>query len=172
MRRWRPEGRRYRRLRLPGTSGWTSALAFSPDGALLASAALLPIAGCSGPSAPTASGPTTTDPSGSAPTASGPTATGPTAPGPSTTASASVPGRPAGPVTAELAALELTVDLRLGVYAHDTGTGATVTHRAGERCGEGFDDFGVTAVDHDGHGGQVQLVGGVLGVGDGGDRRN
>jgi beta-lactamase class A len=106
--------------------------------ALLASAALLPIAGCSGPDAPTVSGPTATDPTGPAPTASGPTATGltapgSTAPGPSTTASASVSGRPAGPVTAELADLERTLDLRLGVYAHDTGTGATVTHRAGER---------------------------------------
>ncbi|MFD1149864.1 class A beta-lactamase [Saccharothrix hoggarensis] len=75
-------------------------------------AAVLTVAGCAEAEAPA------------------PTASTPTAPA-STSASTTTPPPPAP--DARLAELEREFDARLGVYALDTGTGATVEHRADER---------------------------------------
>ncbi|MDQ0795251.1 class A beta-lactamase [Streptomyces sp. B1I3] len=82
--------------------------------AVLAGLAALPLAGC-----------TATEPAHTSP----PAASGPTPPvgSPSPSASADAPTERA------FAELEREFDARLGVYALDTGSGRTVTHRSGER---------------------------------------
>lgn len=56
-------------------------------------------------------------------------------PGPGATASPSAPADLTAAVAAELAALEESTGRRVGVYARDTGTGATAAYRADERFG-------------------------------------
>ncbi|MEU7513453.1 class A beta-lactamase [Streptomyces sp. NPDC042898] len=75
---------------------------------LAGAAAALPLSGCSA------------SPDGASPTTSGPTPSTSTAPADSRTARA-------------FGDLERKFDARLGVYAIDTGTGRTVTHRSDER---------------------------------------
>lgn len=63
-------------------------------------------------------------------------ATGVTAPPePGTTPSLSAPADLTAAVAGDLAALEESTGRRVGVYARDTGTGATVAYRADERFG-------------------------------------
>jgi len=63
-------------------------------------------------------------------------ATGVTAPPePGTTPSLSAPADLTAAVAGDLAALEQSTGRRVGVYARDTGTGATVAYRADERFG-------------------------------------
>ncbi|ABS03417.1 class A beta-lactamase [Kineococcus radiotolerans] len=70
-------------------------------------------------------------------TAPAPAVTGPAVTGPAVTGPAVTPGAPppaaAPDVAAQLARLEREFDARLGVFALDTGTGASVVHRADER---------------------------------------
>lgn len=56
-------------------------------------------------------------------------------PGPGATAPPSAPADLTAAVAADLAALEESTGRRVGVYARDTGTGATVAYRADERFG-------------------------------------
>ncbi|GIG35910.1 beta-lactamase [Cellulomonas pakistanensis] len=56
-------------------------------------------------------------------------------PGPSTTAPSPAPADLTAAVEADLAALEQSTGRRVGVFAHDTGSGATVAYRADERFG-------------------------------------
>ncbi|MBB2899465.1 beta-lactamase class A [Kineococcus radiotolerans] len=71
------------------------------------------------------------------PAVTGPAVTGPAVTGPAVTGPAVTPGTPppaaAPDVAAQFGRLEREFDARLGVFALDTGTGASVVHRADER---------------------------------------
>ncbi|MFI6272814.1 class A beta-lactamase [Micromonospora zamorensis] len=83
-------------------------MTFAPRLATVAATAALALAACSPPEAPTAS--------------------------PPASPSEPVAATPSAPVAgAGLARIEAEFDVRLGVYAVDTGTGRTVEHRADER---------------------------------------
>ncbi|RKF24082.1 class A beta-lactamase [Micromonospora globbae] len=100
------------RSSLPGGGRATNA---SPPAvtrrALLGTGALLPLAACTTEATPSP-GPSAASPAPTAPSASAPSASAP---------------------HAGLVALERRFDARLGVYALDTGTAATIAHRADER---------------------------------------
>ncbi|RSS57213.1 class A beta-lactamase [Streptomyces sp. WAC01280] len=85
---------------------------------LAGAAAALPLSGCS--ASPDGASPTTSGPNPPTSTTSGPTPSTSTAPADSRAARA-------------FGDLERKFDARLGVYAIDTGTGRTVTHRPDER---------------------------------------